>query len=171
VSADVRRADTFSASVGTWPPFADTVETLRCLKRFYKLAILSNVDRGSVARTLQRLEVSFDLVVTAEDVGSCKPARPHFERVAARLAGLGIDRTAILHVAQSKHHDIGPGRELGLTCVWVDRRAGKRGSGATLAAEAKPHLSVGSLAELLALIRAQRDFGLADRRRGGAVLP
>ncbi|MEJ0071595.1 MAG: hypothetical protein WDO24_25835 [Pseudomonadota bacterium] len=63
---------------------------------------------------------------------------------------LGIAREQILHVAQSKHHDIAPGRQLGLTTVWVNRRHGKPGSGATLATRAEPTLTVTSLAELVA---------------------
>lgn len=32
-------------SVGKWPPFSDTIEALKRLKRHYKLVIVSNVDR------------------------------------------------------------------------------------------------------------------------------
>jgi 2-haloacid dehalogenase len=63
----------------------------------------------------------------------------------------GASQSEILHVAQSKHHDIAPGRSLGLTTVWVNRRHGKKGTGATLAAEAAPTLTVNSLADLVAL--------------------
>lgn len=46
----------------------------------WKLAILSNVDRDLIAGTLARFPVRVDLVVTAEDVGSYKPALGHFNR-------------------------------------------------------------------------------------------
>jgi 2-haloacid dehalogenase/putative hydrolase of the HAD superfamily len=145
---DESRAAAFAASVGDWPPFPDTVENLRRLHRHFRLAILSNVDNASLARTLVRLEVPFDLTVTAEDVGAYKPAEPHFERAIASLAAMGIAKDAILHVAQSKHHDVVPGRRHGLATVWVNRRHGRPGSGATLATEAEPDLTVLSLAEL-----------------------
>jgi 2-haloacid dehalogenase len=145
------RASAFAASCSVWPPFPDTVESLRYLSRFYKLVILSNVDNASLAGTLQLLEVPFELTVTAEDVGSYKPGLRHFTTAFEKLAARGIAKDQILHVAQSKHHDIKPGRELGLTTVWVNRRHGRPGSGATLATDAEPDLTVNSLAELVAL--------------------
>ena len=46
-------AEAFAASVPAWPPFPDTVESLRYLAGFYKLAILSNVDNASLRGTLE----------------------------------------------------------------------------------------------------------------------
>src|SRR5208337_2700638 len=37
----------FGASVGEWTAFADTVASLQYLRRYYRLVILSNVDRAS----------------------------------------------------------------------------------------------------------------------------
>ena len=149
---DPAHAAAFAASVPDWPPFADTVASLEYLARFYKLVILSNVDNASLAETVRRqLKVPFEATVTAEDVASYKPGLPHFTRAFEQLAAKGIAKDEILHVAQSKHHDIRPGRELGLTTVWVNRRHNRPGSGATLATDAEPHLTVNSLAELVAL--------------------
>ncbi len=148
--ADAARATAFAASVPGWPPFADTVAALRVLGTGRKLAILSNVDNASLAGTLPRLDVPFAFTVTAEDVASYKPGAPHFETMLAKAQALGIARDEILHVAQSKHHDIVPGRQFGLTTVWVNRRHGRPGSGATLATDASPDLTVTSLAELVA---------------------
>jgi 2-haloacid dehalogenase len=151
-SEDLAHASAFAASVPNWPPFADTVESLKYLARFYKLVILSNVDNASLTETVRRqLQVPFEATVTAEDVASYKPGLPHFTRTFEQLAAKGIAKDEILHVAQSKHHDIRPGRELGLTTVWVNRRHDRPGSGATLATDAEPHLTVNSLAELVAL--------------------
>jgi 2-haloacid dehalogenase len=148
-------ANAFANSQGAWPPFSDTNESLRHLKKYYKLGILSNVDNNSLDGTLKQLSVSFDVLVTAEDVRSYKPGLAHFETALSKCAALGIGKAEILHVAQSKHHDINPGRQIGLTTVWVNRRHGKQGSGATLATEAQPDLTVNSLAELVALHKAQ----------------
>jgi 2-haloacid dehalogenase len=144
-------ANAFAQSIPDWPPFADTRESLRYLGRHYKLGILSNVDNASLAGTLRSLDIPFLLTVTAEDVGSYKPGLRHFDAAFSRLARHGISKSEILHVAQSKHHDIAPGRSLGLTTVWVNRRHGKKGTGATLAAEADPTLTVNALADLVAL--------------------
>ncbi|RKE68413.1 HAD family hydrolase [Pseudorhodoplanes sinuspersici] len=152
------RAKAFAESVGHWPPFADTVGSLRYLSRFYKLAILSNVDNSSLTRTLRLLEVPFVLTVTAEDVGSYKPGLPHFTRALEELERQGFAKDDILHVAQSKHHDVMPGRQLGLSTIWVNRRHNRKGSGATLATEAEPDLAVTSLAELVVLHKARSRF-------------
>ena len=133
---DEARADAFAASVPRWQPFPDTVASLTVLGRGRALAILSNVDNASLRRTLELLDTPFAFTVTAEDVGAYKPAFPHFERMIETFAGMGIARGEILHVAQSKHHDVDPGRRLGLATVWVNRRHGRTGSGATLATEA-----------------------------------
>lgn len=145
------RADEFARSVPFWRPFADTVESLRYLSRHFALGILSNVDNASLAGTLKRLEVPFLFTITAEDVGSYKPGQPHFDAAIREAARHGIEKGEILHVAQSKHHDISPGNRIGLTTVWVNRRHGKKGTGATLAATADPSLRVNSLAELVDL--------------------
>ena len=60
----------FGASVPDWPAFPDSVASLRYLKQHYKLVILSNVDRESFAGSNRRLEVEFDAIYTAQDVGS-----------------------------------------------------------------------------------------------------
>ena len=125
-------------SVGDWPPFQDSPAALRTLKRHYKLVILSNVDRASFARSNERLGVEFDLIVTAQDVGSYKPDSRNFEAVLARLAEIGVPRSRVLHVAQSLYHDHVPAKQLGLASVWINRRKGKGGHGATL----QPSISV-----------------------------
>lgn len=152
---DAAHANAFANSVGTWPPFPDTVESLRYFERFYRLAILSNVDNSSLGRTLKLLQVPFALTVTAQDAETYKPSLALFNKAIAMLEDIGISRNEILHVAQSKFHDINPGRELGLTTVWVNRRHDQKGSGATLATEAEPHLTITSLEELVELHQAQ----------------
>jgi 2-haloacid dehalogenase len=149
------RAETFAHSVGSWKPFPDTVESLRYLSGCYQLGILSNVDNASILSTLKLLDVPFSTIVTAEDVKSYKPGLPHFEEAIKRFAASGIQKSEILHVAQSKHHDMIPGRQFGLTTVWVNRRHGKKGTGATLAATAESDLTVNSLAELVTIHNSQ----------------
>lgn len=111
-----------------WPLFPDTVDGLRRLGRKYRLAIISNIDNDLFAGTREALDVPFDHVITAEDVGAYKPSIKNFRRA---LTVIGEEPHKILHVAQSVYHDIVPARAMGLSTVWVDRRAGKEGSGAT----------------------------------------
>ena len=141
--------DALPESLRNWPPFPDTVQSLKRLNARYQLAIISNVDDDLFAASARRLEVEFDWVVTAEQVRSYKPSPRNFEQA---MATIGLPREKILHVAQSLYHDIRPARALGLTTVWVNRRKGKPGSGATAPAEAEPHLEVPDLATLVSMI-------------------
>lgn len=142
--------DALADSVKDWPPFPDTVEALGFLERRYKLCVLSNVDRGLFEATERRLGIQFALVVTAEDVASYKPAPKHFMRA---LEELSLPSNKVLHVAQSLYHDIVPAQALGWSTVRVNRRKGKKGAGATPAADATPDLEVPDLASLVARLR------------------
>jgi len=149
VTASEKETDAFAASVGAWPPFLDTVPALRALAGRYRLAVVSNVDDDLFAGTAARLGVAFDAVVTAQQVGSYKPAPAHFHEALARLR---LPRERVLHVAQSLFHDVAPAKALGFACVWVNRRAGRAGSGATPPARATPDLEVPDLATLARLV-------------------
>jgi 2-haloacid dehalogenase len=138
----------FGASVGDWPPFPDAPAALAALKRRFKLAIVSNVDDDLFARTNERLGVDFDWVVTAQQVRSYKPAPAHFLTALDRI---GLPPSRVLHVAQSLYHDHVPAKRLGLRTVWVNRRHGKAGPGATPPAEATPDLEIPDLATLAEL--------------------
>ena len=131
VAATDTECEEFGASVGTWLAFADTALALRRLHGRYRLIIVSNIDRASFAASNRRLGVTFDLVITAEDVGAYKPQHDHFVSMFAQLPKIGVERAETLHVAQSLFHDHGPARALGLPSVWIDRRNGKAGTGAT----------------------------------------
>jgi 2-haloacid dehalogenase len=101
------------------PIFDDVGPALAQLRENgWSLAILSNCDDDLLATTLERMPVPFDLTVTAEQVGSYKPAHGHFETFAARTEG---ERGRWVHTAQSWFHDIKPASELGLPRVWIDR--------------------------------------------------
>lgn len=145
---DPAEATALSRSLPDWEPFPDTVAALATLARRYDLGVISNVDDDLFAASARRLEAPFRWVVTAEQVGSYKPARANFERALDRI---GLPRDRILHVAQSLYHDVEPAREMGLATVWVNRRAGRDGFGATPASAATPDLVVPDLASLAAL--------------------
>ncbi len=147
----------FGGSIGRWPAFADTASSLQYLKQHYKLVILSNVDRASFAESNKALGVSFDKIITAQDVGSYKPDPRNFEVLIKALAEMGVTKSGILHTAQSLFHDIVPAKAAGLATVWVNRRRGKAGSGATAmpGESVSPDLEVASLAELVKLHRAE----------------
>ena len=114
---------TFGDSVPQWPAFPDSADGLRLLGRHYKLVILSNVHRDGIAASGRRLGVEFDAVYTAQDIGSYKPADANFAYLLARLeSDLGLDRSRILHVAQSLYHDHAPANRFGIANAWIDRQ-------------------------------------------------
>lgn len=142
----------FGASPGEWPAFPDTVEALGRLAERFKLGIVSNVDDDLFAQTqLRQLRTHFDWVVTAEQVGSYKPAPRHFGEMAARS---GIPPRRTLHVAQSLFHDIAPAASLGYATLWVNRRSPVSGGGATPPAEARPSAEVPDMAAATELLTA-----------------
>jgi 2-haloacid dehalogenase len=140
--------EAFATSVRDWPAFPDSPGALRLLASRYRLAVISNIDDDLFAHSVPRLGVSFDWVVTAQQVRAYKPSPENFRRAFERI---GLPPARILHVAQSLFHDIGPARRLGLATVWVNRRHGKPGPGATPPAQAEPDLEV---PDLQALARA-----------------
>jgi len=153
-------ATRFARAIGDWPPFSDTPASLGALQRHFRLVVLSNVDRASFALTHPKLGVRMDAVFTAEEIGSYKPDRRNFEFLLERMREAGVSASQLVHVAQSRYHDIEPASALGLRTVWVDRRHGRPGWGATPppAGGAEPDLTVQSLAEL-----AARAAGSASR--------
>ncbi|MCG8406634.1 MAG: haloacid dehalogenase type II [Phycisphaerales bacterium] len=143
-------ANALAGSIKDWPAFDDSPAALEVLKRHYKLVILSNIDKASFAHSNAKLGIEFDAIITAEDVGRYKPDHGHFLQAFDVLAKMGIARHEILHVAQSLFHDHVPAKALGLCTVWVDRRHGQSGWGATPppSSEVRPDLVVTTLAEL-----------------------
>jgi 2-haloalkanoic acid dehalogenase type II len=106
-------------SVAEWQPFAEVPAALgRLRERGYRLAILSNVDRDLLERSIAKLGVRPDLAITAEDCGSYKPAFGHW-RLFLERSGASTERT--VHVGASQYHDMRPAAALGFRTVFVDR--------------------------------------------------
>ena len=147
-----------------WPVFPDTVGALRALKERYRLAVISNVDDDLFAGTAEALEVEFDAVVTAEQVGSYKPDMRNFEVARERM---GVEKERWLHVAESRYHDIGPANRLGIASVWVNRA--DRGGG-TRRSDAVPDVEVADLGRWLGWrVRCDRDSPQRARRSQSGV--
>jgi len=145
-----RDARAFAASVPSWPAFPDSHDALRDLQRRCKLVILSNVDNQSFAGSNARLDVTFDAILTAQDIGSYKPDLNNFRVLLKRAAEFGVPPERHLHVAQSLFHDHVPAQAVGLTTVWINRYGAKRAAagsvGATpVAAPVTPHFEFPTL--------------------------
>lgn len=147
-------AAAMAGSVPDWPAFPDSPGALADLAARYQLIILSNVDRASFAGSQRRLGVTFTSVLTAQDIGSYKPAPLNFDALLAEAARLGVEPGRLLHVAQSLFHDHVPAKAAGLPTVWINRRHAQPGWGATPepAAAVTPDWEFDSLAALAAAV-------------------
>ncbi len=119
ISITSEEARKFAASVPSWTPFVDTRESLREIgNRGYKRVIISNVDRDLLRGTIRQNRLEVDGYITAEDVGSYKPALGHWNRFFDEYE---VTKNGTLHVAQSIYHDIRPASGIGLATAWINR--------------------------------------------------
>jgi 2-haloacid dehalogenase len=147
----------FGDSVGAWPAFDDSADALQRLKERFRLGVITNCDDDLFAASNRRLGVTFDWVITAQQVQSYKPSHRNFD---AAFAVIDVPIPRILHVAQSLFHDHVPAQARGMTTAWIDRRHDKPGSGATPpAAAVTPNLIAPDMATF------------ADVALGGAARP
>jgi len=114
----------FGRSVPLWPVYADAPAALQYLTRYFRIVVLSNIDRESFAASIRRrLEVKFDAVYTADQIGAYKPSLRNFQQMIGGLAKLGVRESDILHTAQSLRRDHLPAARCGLATAWIDRDA------------------------------------------------
>jgi 2-haloacid dehalogenase len=107
------------ASLPRWPAFPEVPDALRRLVAAgRRIAILSNVDRDLIATSLPKLGVEPDLVITAEDARSYKPAPGHWRVFVERS---GAAPAEVVHVGASQYHDMRPAAALGYRTVFIDR--------------------------------------------------
>jgi 2-haloacid dehalogenase len=133
----------FGLSVRQWKPFPDTCAALARLSKYYKLVVLSNVDKETFGYTQKVLESeggAFGLVVTAQDVGSYKPDERNFRHVLREIEEkFGVGKGEVLVTAQvsqsfcvsavvnssfqSLRHDHEPANKLGLSSSYIARES------------------------------------------------
>ncbi len=117
-------AGILGTTIEYWPVFPDVATELGALRAGgWRLALLTNCDRDIIGATQRRLGVTIDAVVTAEAVGSYKPALGHFTRFAESFAPAP---GAWVHVAEGYTFDMQPARELGIPSVWINRQGEER---------------------------------------------
>ncbi|MET4103795.1 putative hydrolase of the HAD superfamily [Roseovarius sp. MBR-78] len=131
-------------------PFPDSPEALARLGTHYKLIAMTNARRWAFEKYEAKLGFPFWAGFTVDDTGTEKPDPAFFHKVFAHVEATGGTADDILHAAQSQHHDIGISRRLGMTNVWIERRHGQAGYGATIEPETftEPDYHFRSLMEL-----------------------
>ncbi len=139
-SPDANSLAAFADSMEQWQPFPDSVDALASLRKNFELVALSNIDDDLFAASAKQLNDPFSHIITAEQVGAYKPDRQMFDALLKRAKG------PILHVAQSRYHDILPATQLGLDTVWINRP----NLGAAKVVDANPTWTFDSMAEFAA---------------------
>jgi 2-haloalkanoic acid dehalogenase type II len=111
--------EALAESLPSWPPFPEVGGSLTEIARQgWRIGILSNTDPDLLAASLILIGVAPDVVITAAEAGSYKPALGHWEAFRERT---GADPAGHVHVGASLFHDIEPANELGLPVVWINR--------------------------------------------------
>lgn len=122
----------FTASTMAWQPFPDSKDALAYLKQHYKLYTLTTGSRELAENLAEKLGSPFTRVFSASDVGYSKPdSRAFNKQLAEVVQNDGIEKEEMLWAAQSQFHDILPAQMLGISTMWIERRANLQGYGAT----------------------------------------
>lgn len=153
-----RKVEEFPSSIPDWPAFPDSRKALERMRGAgYRLAILSNNDRDLLEETVARQRLPADLLVSAEEVRSYKPALAHWIRF---LKVTGISPPEGTHVAAGYEYDIPPAALLGFRTAYVARYG--PAPSPSVATTAFPDLA--QLAERLATPPAAGPFSSASGR-------
>jgi 2-haloacid dehalogenase len=144
----VRRLDVISAArlaaeAGTWPLYPDSRQALRRMKHVAQIAATTNSDRAHGEQVQAQLGFALDGWICAEEVRAYKPDRRIWD-AAARKLGKPFDRSW-WHVSAYADYDLRTARELGLTCVFVNRPHSRPGDA---------DLTVRDLAELADVVES-----------------
>src|SRR4029453_14119571 len=74
--------------------------------------------RDLLGAAMERLAVPFELAIVASEIGSCKPARGHWNAFVERT---GADRSAHVPVAAGLYPATAPPAEFGIRSIWINR--------------------------------------------------
>ncbi|RXZ82512.1 HAD family hydrolase [Paenibacillaceae bacterium] len=105
--------------------------------------ILSNIDRDDIQSALNYNGLSFEHIVTSEDVRSYKPRPEMFETV---LASHQLKPAEVLHIGDSLTSDIAGAQNAGIKSAWINRKNRE------LPQRYSPNYIVNSLEELIPLL-------------------
>ena len=102
--------------------------------------IVSNIDRLDIEAAITHHDLSFQHVITSEEVRSYKPRPQMFQQA---LDQLNLKAVEVLHVGDSLLSDVGGAQKLGIKVAWINRK------GKTLPPNFSPDYVVTSLTQLL----------------------
>jgi putative hydrolase of the HAD superfamily len=137
-------AEYFRARLADAPMYDEVPAVLEALRPHFRLAMLSNADTDFLTAALNRNKLTFEVVLSSEDVGAIKPDPAIFLALAEKL---GMEPQRILYVGDNPIPDVlGPSR-VGMKSAWVNR-GGYRKPRKT----PQPDVRVKALAELVPLL-------------------
>lgn len=110
-------SDVFRRARNRVTPYADVMDGLARLRGHYTLVSVTN---GNSQIEHTPLHGSFDLSLTAAEVGAAKPHPAMFHAASARS---GVPLQRLLHVGDDPERDVVAARRLGVSTVWVNRDA------------------------------------------------
>jgi 2-haloalkanoic acid dehalogenase type II len=111
-------ADAYVRAHATAPLYPDVCPAIDELCERYELAVLSDADTNFIEACLAHNGLSFDTIVTSEDLQTYKPHVSMFREVCARL---GVEPSEAAYVGDSPWHDIAGARNAGMRAVWLNR--------------------------------------------------
>ncbi|MEV5028804.1 HAD family hydrolase [Paenibacillus sp. LPE1-1-1.1] len=104
--------------------------------------ILSNIDRKDIQSAINHNGLSFENVITSEDVKSYKPRPEMFHQA---LAAFHLNPKEVLHVGDSLTSDVAGAQNAGIKVAWINRK------NKTLPESYSPDYVINSLKELIPL--------------------
>ena len=98
--------------------YPDVPPALATLRRRYRLGVLSDADQDSLHSSVRRSELSFDAIITSEDLRAYKPHVSTYREVSNRL---NANPEATVYVSDRPLDDIGGARNAGMMAAWINR--------------------------------------------------
>ena len=105
--------------IPTWGPYAGVTEALNRLAEAVPLVIITNSDTAHAERLSKNLEAPFEVVISAEEMGTYKPRLGAFEYLFDKM---GVTPGELVHVSASPMYDHRTAAVMGIeNKVYVDR--------------------------------------------------
>ena len=139
-------ADTYTSHHITAVVYPEVKDTLRELSRSCQVAILSNADDAFLLGSVEKNDLSFELVVSSEAVRAYKPHISIFRETCRRM---GVEPQDALYVGDQPWADVEGSRQAGMGQAWINRH------GAAWPDDvAPPQYTITSLTDLVPLLHA-----------------
>ncbi|MDQ8733551.1 HAD family hydrolase [Paenibacillus sp. LHD-38] len=104
--------------------------------------ILSNIDRNDIQSAINHNGLSFENIITSEDVKSYKPRPEMFQHA---LTAYNLRPLEVLHVGDSLYSDVAGAQKAGIKVAWINRK------NKSLPENYSPDYIINSLQELIPL--------------------